>query len=464
MAKNILIFSDGTGQAGGLIPDERRSNVYKLFRATRCGPDSKINPDEQFAFYDAGLGSTSDASHIKFKWWRKIYNLLSQATGLGVTQNIIDCYTAILQVWEPGDKIFLFGFSRGAYTARCVGGVIAYCGVPTELDGAPIKRDLASCRATANEAVQRVYQHGSGKSAPRFAEQRKKLAANFREKYSSGQAIGSDKNAMSNTVPYFIGVWDTVAALGASWVRLFAIGAILFGLLWCALGVFWWRGWVPSAFTDYWTWILTSGATVLGLAAVSYLFSHVRIARGIDVPWWETLHIRAWKVKFYDTYLNPRVSYAKHALSIDENRADFERVSWTDKRKNNKGKAKDWFEQVWFAGVHSDIGGSYPETEARLSDQALKWMVDKATSANHPMKVDSRFLNMFPTVDGMQHDERKSSKISWKKGIRKIPKDAPLHDSVKERFELPAVLQFDEIKSYRPESLRNHDTVKHLYN
>jgi hypothetical protein len=57
MPKNILIFSDGTGQAGGLRPDENRSNIYKLYRATRCGPDTAIDPREQLAFYDAGLGS-----------------------------------------------------------------------------------------------------------------------------------------------------------------------------------------------------------------------------------------------------------------------------------------------------------------------------------------------------------------------------------------------------------------------
>ena len=55
MPKNLLIFSDGTGQAGGLTPDERISNIYKLYRATRVGPDSSINPGEQLAYYDAGL-------------------------------------------------------------------------------------------------------------------------------------------------------------------------------------------------------------------------------------------------------------------------------------------------------------------------------------------------------------------------------------------------------------------------
>jgi uncharacterized protein (DUF2235 family) len=121
VAKNILIFSDGTGQAGGVTPDENVSNIYKLFRATRCGPDSDIDPSEQLTFYDPGLGSQPDGGiFFEERAYRWIHNVASQATGLGITLNIIDCYAAILQMWQPGDRIFLFGFSRGAYTVRCV--------------------------------------------------------------------------------------------------------------------------------------------------------------------------------------------------------------------------------------------------------------------------------------------------------------------------------------------------------
>src|SRR5262249_42467374 len=157
--RNILIFSDGTGQAGGLFPDERRSNIYKLYRATRCGPDSTIDPSTQVAFYDPGLGSPTDDDRIKIGWIRWGRNPVSQATGLGITKNIIDCYAEIVHQWRPGDRIYLFGFSRGAYTVRCVGGVLGLCGIPTHMeDGSPLRRDPKSIRATAEEAVKRVYQ------------------------------------------------------------------------------------------------------------------------------------------------------------------------------------------------------------------------------------------------------------------------------------------------------------------
>src|SRR5712691_1568161 len=99
---NIVIYSDGTGQRGGLLFDERRSNIYKLYRASRCGPDSSINPREQLAFYDPGLGTVPGGLGLIGGLYRKIYNLVSQATGLGLTANIIDCYAAIINLWQPG--------------------------------------------------------------------------------------------------------------------------------------------------------------------------------------------------------------------------------------------------------------------------------------------------------------------------------------------------------------------------
>jgi uncharacterized protein (DUF2235 family) len=166
MAKNILIYSDGTGMAGGIRFDEDRTNIYKLYRATRCGPDSCIDPNEQVAFYDPGLGSPADGGFIWGTVGRRIYNLLSQATGLGITANIIDCYASLIRLYRSGDRVFLFGFSRGAYTVRSLGAVIALCGIPRRLpDGQPAPLDIAGSRHVATQAVKDVYQFCS--SQPR---------------------------------------------------------------------------------------------------------------------------------------------------------------------------------------------------------------------------------------------------------------------------------------------------------
>ncbi|MBD9541291.1 DUF2235 domain-containing protein [Ensifer sp. ENS04] len=456
MPKNVVIFSDGTGQAGGLFPDERRSNVYKLYRAARCGPDSRVDPDKQIAFYDAGLGSASDAEDVKIGFVRKVYNVLSQATGLGITTNIIDCYTAILQSWEPGDRIFLFGFSRGAYTARCVGGVLGLCGVPTTMpDGSPLKRDARAARKIATIAVTSVYQHGAGRRDERFTKQRAELAQDFRRAYNC-----NNSDNVANAVPYFIGVWDTVGALGISLAQqiLVFIAALL--LAFAASAALW--ALVPWD-VGFVNWIVASVLATAGLFVIWYVGTHLKFARGLSDPWWKTLHLTGWRMRFYDTYLNPRVEHAKHALSIDENRATLERVGWTPRTIEIEGREAAWFEQVWFAGVHSDVGGSYLESESRLSDVSLKWMVDKALAARHPLIVETNWLNLFPSAKGMQHDERKSGRLPWKMGTRKIPNDAPLHPTVLERFELEAVLHFDEVRNYRPEALRHHSAVAKYY-
>ena len=187
MSRNILIFSDGTGQAGGLTPDQRISNIYKLYRAARVGPDSSINPAEQLSYYDAGLGSRPPSGGLIKTVVRMAHNFLSEATGFGLTTNIVDCYEMLIRLWRPGDRIFLFGFSRGAYTVRCLAGVIANCGIPTSLEnGAAMKYDERTARRLANIAVKKVYQHAASvprsKATPREKElmdQRLVLGRNF---------------------------------------------------------------------------------------------------------------------------------------------------------------------------------------------------------------------------------------------------------------------------------------------
>jgi uncharacterized protein (DUF2235 family) len=216
MSKNVIIFSDGTGQAGGLRFDEDRTNIYKLYRATRCGPDSSIDPGEQVAFYDPGLGSPVDGGHLLGNIPRRIYNIVSQATGLGITANMIDCYAALIRLWRPGDRVFLFGFSRGAYTVRCLAGVIALCGIPSrEMNGEPLKLDEGATSDLATYAVKHVYQFASSRSYESATARQKflldtraLLGKRFREQCTSADG---DK---ANVYPYFIGIFDTVAALG----------------------------------------------------------------------------------------------------------------------------------------------------------------------------------------------------------------------------------------------------------
>jgi uncharacterized protein (DUF2235 family) len=468
VGRNILIFSDGTGQAGGYMPDEARSNVYKLFRATRVSPDTHIDPRQQIAFYDAGLGARHSSEGTQIAWWRYLYNLLAKATGLGITQNIIDCYANIIRVWQPGDRIYLFGFSRGAYTVRCVGGVLKYCGVPTAVRSSagatlPLQRDVISVRRIATEAVKRVYQYGSSIKGDPRRDARERRALRFRAKYLCGD------HSVSNTAPYFIGVWDTVGSLGAG-----ARGLGLLASTYAALAAL-------AALVAAWLWAQPLWRSFLAigllLPLLAYAVACVRF-KGL-------VSLARYRMAFYDTKLHYAVRYGRHALSIDENRRRFRCVPWD--ADEGQGGAADGrevarFKQVWFAGNHCDIGGSYPETESRLSDVALAWMVQEVMSLPQPVRIDHALLKLHPDGGAMQHDERQAflsacppwlrraacwlvgeRNFGWREGQRRVAPSAELHASVPERCELPAVLVHGRMMPYRPMGLRQHPQVASFY-
>ncbi|MEG3086855.1 DUF2235 domain-containing protein [Sphingomonas sp. PB4P5] len=232
MTKTILIFSDGTGQIGGIQPDQRLSNVYKMYRAMRPGPDSPISPKEQVAFYDAGLGAGETGGWT----FRRIRQILAAAVGTGIDDNVTDCYAAIIARYDPGDRICLFGFSRGAYTARALANVLNLCGVPTkDADGRPVPRYGAALRGIASEGVRKVYNHGAGAQRQNYEKERETLASRFRAKYGS-EGLGADGEGQGNVQPFFVGVFDTVAALGSrtaaivATVGLVVLAAITYGV------------------------------------------------------------------------------------------------------------------------------------------------------------------------------------------------------------------------------------------
>lgn len=389
MAKNILIFSDGTGQGAGMPKDER-SNVWKLWNAT----EKVAREDQQITFYDEGLG----AEHKK-EWWRWAYDLASKATGLGISQNIKDCYVALIGYYEPGDRVFLFGFSRGAYTVRSLGGVLSLCGIPQhDKDGKPARapqgapHDAAAAAkavrtALAEEAVEKVYKHYGDDQKK---QERLELGRQYRKDHDSYAIDASDP-----PFPYFVGVWDTVRALG-----------------------------IPG---------------------VSNL-----------VP----------RHEFHDATLNAHVPHARQALSIDENREIFAPEIWDESGETNDARARGRIKQVWFPGVHCDIGGGY--AERGLSDLALEWMTNEATAIPLPLIIDRSKLKLAPTFEGIQHDERTGLGQAWTLGTRegvsggKGP-DVLYEQHVGNRFKLPKAKFITGDVPYRPEALRKHSGYESYY-
>ncbi|MCP1548422.1 MULTISPECIES: DUF2235 domain-containing protein [Methylorubrum] len=482
MPKNIVVFSDGTGQEGGLREEQRLSNVYKLYRVCRVGPDSGIDPRDQVAFYDPGLGTDGSATGF-LGAYRRLQKLLSSVTGLGITKNITDCYEFIVNHYEPGDRIYLVGFSRGAYTARCVANVLFLCGVPTTAPDGYLPRFRRATRAIAKEAVLQVYEYGAGSPRAQYEQERFELARRFRHRYGSGDEL------RSNVAPHFVGVFDTVASLGSTGPLRWGIGAGL-ALLAALVAA------VPAALLDlsfdtgFWGPFVSILALMGAFILLRWLPTAVKTIEKSPVDGKTHRHLAQWRSGNYDRLLSGHVGYARHALAIDETRADFPPVGWGKKGavREKVGDEPEPLVQMWFAGNHSDIGGSYPEAESRLSDIALGWMVEEATTIPNPLLVDGMVpgepgngrLRLHPAADGMQHCEVASmrdtiagifprwlvprlGRFGWPVKPRTVPPGAPVHPTVYERFEMAEVTQCAGRGAYRPEALASHEDFKAGY-
>ncbi len=291
-------------------------------------------------------------------------------------------------------------------------------------------------------------------------------AAAFRKIHEAGDEKGP------NVWPYFIGVFDTVSTLSFGNARFwpFVAGCFLALVVFVkaaswALG---WLGWLFALPGLSWSW---SAAAVALAALTVYAAACWRFGGWVSLA--------RYRMAFYDDRLGQGVAFARHALSIDENRRDFARVAWTLEQdpsdvaqQGTRGQGPERLIQMWFAGVHSDVGGGYEEAEARLSDAALGWMADEVSRLHHPILVDPFYLRLSPSGTGIAHDELRSmrdrlwgpfKRFGWPFGLRSIPDDAPLHPSVLERFSTPSVVAYDQVGPYRPESLRHHRDVAHFY-
>ena len=132
MPKRIVFCSDGTWNS-----PVTNTNVYRLYKALTVIAD-------QVTYYDDGIGA--DATGLA--------KVLQGAFGDGLFQKIQDGYTQIAHVYEPGDQVYLFGFSRGAYTARSLAGMIANCGLPSgSFTDDCVKQAFAAYRNPANRAA-----------------------------------------------------------------------------------------------------------------------------------------------------------------------------------------------------------------------------------------------------------------------------------------------------------------------
>ncbi len=264
MPKNIVICCDGTGN--DFSKPETDSNVVKLYNTLKIC-------DAQVAYYHPGVGTMGapNANGHLAKWWSQIEGL---AIGKGLLDNVGDAYRYLINAYQDGDNIYIFGFSRGAYTARAVASLLHVYGLME-----PGNEQLIPY-------ILRLYGQKSK------ASQEATIPAENAFKYAFSRAVAV----------HFCGVWDTVSSYG----------------------------WLTSPIN----------------------------------------------LRFNGQ--NPIIRTGRHAVSINEHRCFYQDNLWGPSLPATEEAPAQDIRQVWFTGVHSDIGGSYDESEAGLSKITFEWMLVEA--------------------------------------------------------------------------------------
>ncbi len=329
MPKNIVLCSDGTGNSGG---KGNNTNVWRIYLAVDHQP---ANEGPQVAFYDDGVGSQDF----------KLLKIIGGAFGWGISENLCQLYAFLMLHYEPGDRIYLFGFSRGAFTIRTLGNMIRYCGV-AQCDG-------MSVNGINQRAADALYAYKHRKPNYRDATQ-KATGGPALEKFKDEFGHYCDDTKTTKDVPiHFIGVWDTVEALGLP------IDEMKHGLDW---------------------------------------FFGLQFHEG-------------------ETDLHPGIKNAYHALAIDDERLTFHPVLFDEKLKV-EGQV---VEQVWFPGMHANVGGGYPKDQ--LSFVPLTWIMEKADACG--LRFHASIFKEFERdrdVDGEMYDSRAGVNKYYRYAPRDIQK------------------------------------------
>jgi len=292
MPKNIVLLSDGTGNSAAKL---FKTNVWRLYQAL------DLQGSNQVAIYDDGVGTEA------FKPLR----ILGGAFGWGLSKNVRELYASLVRSYQPGDRIYLFGFSRGAFTVRTLGGFITSCGILKNEYGTD-----AELRDAVADAY-RVYRARYMGAPEKLLRRTLRRPAERGEVFQARKKRFDEQYATHSARIAFIGVWDTVAAVGLPFDHL----------------------------ADFLNWF--------------------------------------YQFKFSDLRLSPLVERGCHAVAIDDERHTFHPVMWHVAPEDGER-----IRQIWFPGVHSNVGGGYPKQGMSLV--SLDWMMTEAESVG-PENLRLRF-------------------------------------------------------------------------
>lgn len=339
LKKNIILCSDGTGNRGG---KGNGTNVWRIYNCVDLNShkDKSAKKQKQISFYEDGVG-TEDF---------KPFKLFGGAFGWGLGRNIQDLYDFLIKNYNQGDDIYLFGFSRGAFTVRSLAGLIEQCGIPER------RSDSALMKEIVNKAYRAYKNTHKKKKTTRLmnmfiSHPEKYLSDHKHQEYLEDARTFKKDYSEENIKIHFIGVWDTVSAVG-----------------------------MP--------------------------FDFLRVT----LDW-------LWNTEFHDYQLGPSVENACHALSIDDERLTFHPQLWDENGIPSNTK----LEQVWFSGVHSNVGGGYPKQG--MSYVPLHWMMSKAKKRGLHFKTDAlEDARQAADVNDKMYDSRAGTGIYYRYWPREIAK------------------------------------------
>ncbi len=350
--KQILLFSDGTGNSSAKL---FKTNVWRLYQALDLD-EPKPGDVAQVACYNDGVGTSAF----------KPLAVLGGVFGWGLKRNVLDLYRFLCRNWEPGDKIYAFGFSRGAFTIRVLIGLVVTQG----LIRCCSDQELAYATRDAYRAYRTTFNWTGGLVATlrylrdtvvRVCRKLRGQIEYAQLPYVTWPGLALPPQCMRrDEVPNiaFVGVWDTVAAYGGP---------------------------------------LTE------------------ITRGID-DW-------VWPLSMPNYRLPPKVEVARHALALDDERDAFHPLLWDEVAEDQMAEAgqvpRGRLQQVWFAGMHTDVGGGYPDDS--LSDVPLRWMAREAEIAGLRLRVGALELVAPPSsLSAPMHDSRRGLGGYYRYQPRKI--------------------------------------------
>ncbi len=307
--KNIILFSDGTGNSSSKL---FKTNVWRLYQALDLSVLDPENQDttQQIAYYDDGVGTSSF----------KPLAILGGAFGWGLKRNVIDLYTFLCWNYTPGDQIYCFGFSRGAFTIRVLVALIQSRGIKKH----PNKRELRQLASKAFRTYRFEYQVEHYRKKFSFCIKNLRLQKwlqspldrffGYLHCFGTQGTLHCENNVNPPQIT-FLGLWDTVAAYGLPIEEL----------------------------TRAWDAVFP-----------------------LSTP---------------NRDLSTKVERACHALALDDERNSFHPVLWNEEKERGQNEQtthihQERVSQVWFSGAHSNVGGGYPDDG--LAHVSLDWMMGEA--------------------------------------------------------------------------------------